>query len=90
MDDHAMHNVWTPTIPNTKPSTLFSLASTHISSLLFVYYVDLEAPSHGCSVTSSLPSTSTLVEKVRMKVDYLQNQLWSIELMASTMEVDLE
>jgi hypothetical protein len=55
-----------------------------------VYYVDLEAPSHGCSVTLSLPSTSTLIEKVKTKVNYLQNQSLSIEMMASTMELDLE
>jgi hypothetical protein len=35
-------------------------------------YAHLDTPSHGPNVTSNLPSTSILLEKVKMKVDYLQ------------------
>jgi hypothetical protein len=34
-------------------------------------YVDLEIPSYGPIVASRLPSTSTLLEKTRMKAYYL-------------------
>jgi hypothetical protein len=36
-------------------------------------YVDLKTPSYGPCVALISPFTSIMLEKVRMKMDYLQN-----------------
>ncbi len=73
-DGHAMHNVLKcqqSLIDGTNPSTPSNLASTCAFNLPSMY-AHLDTLSHGPNVTSNLPSTSILSEKVRMKMDYLQ------------------
>jgi len=76
-----MHNVLKrlqSLIDDTNPSTPSNFTSTPTFNFPSMY-VDLEIPSYGPSVASRLPSTSTLLEKTRMKAYYLQYQSRNIE-----------
>jgi hypothetical protein len=81
MDGHAMHNVLKrqqSLIDSTNPSTSSSLAFIVVPNHPSIY-VDLKIPSHGPCVALAPWFTSIILEKSKMKVDYLQNQSQSIE-----------
>ncbi len=61
-----------PLIDSTNPSNQSSLASIVAFSAPSMY-VDLKTPSYGPCVALIPPFTSIMLEKVRMKMDYLQN-----------------